>query len=72
MSRISRYKFLKKIFNNYLVIIEKRGNYYTYSIDAYMFYRKCNKDLSKVERLKINYVIINNLSIIEKKEYKDK
>ena len=71
MSKISRYKFLKKIFDNYLVLIYKDNKYYTYGIDAYMFYHKCNKDLDKVERLRINYVIVEGLEEIVKKEYKD-
>ena len=40
-------------------------------IDAYMFYRKCNKDIDKINRLHINYIIVNNLDIVDKKEYKD-
>ncbi len=71
MSRISRYKFLKKIFNNYIVLIYKDKRYYTYGIDAYMFYHKCNKDIRKVERLRINYVIVEGLEEVDKKEYKN-
>ena len=71
MSRISRYKFLKKIFNNYIVLIYKDSKYYTYGIDAYMYYRKCNKDIKKIERLKINYIIVDGLEEIEKNVYKN-
>ena len=36
-----------------------------------MFYRKCNKDIKKIERLRINYVIVDGLEEVVKKEYKD-
>ena len=61
MSRISRYKFLKKIFNNYIVLIYKDNKYYT----------KCNKDIKKIERLKINYIIVDGLEEVERKEYEN-
>ena len=71
MSRISRYKFLKKLFNNYIVLIYKDNKYYTYGVDAYMYYRKCNKDIKKIERLNINYIVVDGLEEKVKKEYEN-
>ena len=53
-----RYNVLKHIYQNYLILIIKNNKYYTY----------INRNLNKHE---INYIILNNLDIMVKKEYEN-
>ena len=60
-----RYKVLKKIYPYYLILIIKNNKYYTFDEDKLIFNylkRKLNN---------INYIILDNLDIIVKKEYEN-
>ena len=60
-----RYDVLKHIYQNYLILIIKNNKYYTFDEDKLIFNylkRKFNN---------INYIILNNLDIIIKKEYEN-
>ena len=60
-----RYNVLKHIYQNYLILIIKNNKYYTFDEDKLIFNylkRKFNN---------INYIILNNLDIIIKKEYEN-
>lgn len=62
-----RYNVLKHIYQNYLILIIKNNKYYTFDEDKLLF-NYTNKNLNKYE---INYIILNNLDIIIKKEYEN-
>ena len=62
-----RYNVLKHIYQNYLILIIKNNKYYTFDEDKLLF-NYINKNLNKYE---INYIILNNLDIIIKKEYEN-
>ena len=58
-----RYNVLKHIYQNYLILLIKNNKYYTFDEDKLIFNylkRKLNN---------INYIILDNLDIIVKKEY---
>ena len=60
-----RYEVIKKLYPNYLILIIKNNKYYTFDEDKLIFNylkRKFNN---------INYIILNNLDIIIKKEYEN-
>ena len=60
-----RYNVLKHIYQNYLILLIKNNKYYTFYEDKLIFNylkRKLNN---------INYIILDNLDIIVKKEYEN-
>ena len=66
----TRYKFIKKLYPNYLVIIKYADKLKSFRMDGLLLnYLIENKKIKKLNKLKINYVIVNNLDIIEIKEY---
>lgn len=66
MSMINRYKFIKNIYSDYLVIIYKLGNYYSFSYDKDILkYIKFKGNTNIIKRKRINYLVLNNLDIIE-------
>ena len=62
-----RYNVLKHFYQNYLILIIKNNKYYTFDEDK-LIYTYINRNLNKHE---INYIILNNLDIIVKKEYEN-
>lgn len=62
-----RYEVIKKLCPNYLILLIKNNKYYTFYEDKLIF-NYINKNLNKYE---INYIILNNLDIIVKKEYEN-
>ena len=69
---INRYKFTKNIYSDYLVIIYRLGNYYSFSYDNDILkYIKFKGNTNIIKRKRINYLILNNLDIIEINRYYD-
>lgn len=69
---INRYNFTKDIYSDYLVIIYRLGNYYSFSYDKDILkYIKFKGNTYILKRRKINYLILNNLDIIEINKYED-
>lgn len=62
-----RYNVLKYIYQNYLILLIKNNKYYTFDEDKIIF-NYINRNLNKYE---INYIILDNLDIIVKKEYEN-
>ena len=59
-----RYEVIKKLYPNYLILLIKNNKYYTFDEDKLIFNylkRKLNN---------INYIILDNLDIIVKKNMK--
>ena len=50
-----RYEVIKKLYPNYLILLIKNNKYYTFDED----------------KIIINYIILDNLDIIVKKEYEN-
>lgn len=69
---INRYKFTKNIYSDYLVIIYRLGNYYSFGYDNDILkYIKFKGNTNIIKRKRINYLILNNLDIIEINRYYD-
>lgn len=68
----TRYKFIKKIYPEYIILFYKRGNTYIYQEDYKMFKNfKNGKLITFIENEHINYLIVDNMKIIKKKNYFD-
>ncbi len=66
-----RYYELKKLFKDYIIIFIYKNNYKTINIDNKIIeYLKC-KNILDIKKYNLNYLIIDNLDIIEKKEYEN-
>ena len=61
MSLINRYNFLKRKFPNTLIIFYKKG-YYCIDFDKYIFER-FSYNINLLEKNRINFLIIDNLTI---------
>ena len=70
MSMINRYLFTKNVYNNYLVIIYRLGNYYSFYSDKEIIkYIKFKGNTRLLKQKRINYLILNNLDIVEINNY---
>ena len=70
MSLINRYIFIKRIYKDSLIIFIKNNKYYCIKEDKDIF-KICKNNISEVRKNKINYLIIDNLVVIESHFYKD-
>ena len=67
---INRYKFTKNIYSDYLVIIYRLGNYYSFYSDKEIIkYIKFKGNTRILKQKRINYLILNNLDIVEINNY---
>lgn len=72
MSRINRYKFTKNIYPDYIVLLTRKNKYITYDIDLKLIdYLEVDEDLTILDKLHINYLVLDDLEIINIKSYKD-
>ena len=72
MSRINRYKFTKNIYPDYIVLLNKKNKYITFDIDLKLIdYLEVDEDLTILDKLHINYLVLDDLEIINIKSYKD-
>lgn len=69
MSLMTRYKFLKKLFPNDMIIFYKKG-YYCVELDKYLFEWFFN-DINLLIKYNINFLIIDNLVIEKHFVFKD-
>ena len=68
----TRYKFFKKLYPRSLVIIKSNDKYKSFRKDGVLLdYIIDNFNLNKISKFKINYIILENLDIIEEKEFVD-
>jgi len=62
------YKFIKNIYKDYIIFIVKKDKYYTFKNDELIC--KCfNVSLDNINKYNLNYLVLDNLDIIEIKEY---
>ena len=60
----TRYKFIKKLYPNYLVIIKYNDKFKSFRNDCLLLnYLIDNNKIKKLNKLKINYVIVNNVNV---------
>ena len=65
MSKINRYKFIKKMYPDYLILLLKNNTLSSFEVDnlIYKYYH------NKVFKLNINYIILDNLDIVKLVKY---
>ena len=66
MGKLNRYKLTKKCYKDYVIILLIKNKLYTYINNKLVSF----KDINKLKKLHINYVILDNLDVIVKK-YED-
>ena len=72
MSAYNRYSFTKEVYPNYVVLLLKNGKYYSYGKDKMIIKYIGFKDRTNIFRKKkINYLVLDELDIVEKYEYLD-
>ena len=70
MGRMYWYEFTKKVFPKYIVFIVVNGKLVTYSNDLDILnYIGYKSKLSKLDKYKINYLVLDDLDIIEIRDY---
>lgn len=65
----NRYIFLKRVYHDYLIIFRKNEKFVSYGIDKELLDFLNFKRLKLLKRLKINYLVIENLTILEKEHF---
>ena len=68
MSLESRYLFLKKMYPTKVILIRKKDRYLSKGID-YLIFNYLNNNINNLKKLKISYILIENLEIIENNNY---
>ena len=72
VSAYNRYKFTKNVYHNHIVLLYKKNRYYTYGIDKKILeYIKFNNEPYMLRKYRINYLVLDELDIIENYEYMD-
>lgn len=72
MSAYNRYYFTKNIYPKYIIILLKKGKPYSFGLDRKILtYIKFKDKVSILQKNKINYLILDELDIIEIKDYVD-
>ena len=70
MSASNRYYFTKELYPNYLVLIIKKNKLISFGRERRLLeYIGFNGKINYIRRRKINYLILDNLDIIEIKNY---
>lgn len=70
MSMINRYNFTKNVYKDYIVLIVRKRKLYTFNQDKRILnYIGFNNKLYRIRKKEINYLILDDLDIIEIREY---
>lgn len=64
----NRFEFIKNIYKDYIIFIVKKDKYYMFGNDA-LICKHFDIDVRNVKKININYLILDNLDIIEIKKY---
>lgn len=68
----NRYSFTKKIYPKYLVIIQRKNKYFSFGNDLLILNSiNFNNKIEILNDKKINYLILDNLDIIDIRDYID-
>lgn len=65
MSLKNRYIFIKRTYPNTLVLFDKKNKFASYKSEREFLDFLKFKDLKDLNRLKINYIIISNMTILK-------
>ena len=65
----TRHDFIKNIYNDYIIIYNKNDNYYLYDYEFLYLFK--GKLINKLNKYHINYIIIDNMKIIDIIKYID-
>ena len=69
---INRYRFISYIYPSRIIIILRKGNYYVYNdSELILKYIKYKGNTLKLKDKHINYIVVENLDIVEIENYKD-
>ena len=72
MSAYNRYEFTKKVYPKYIIILLKKGKPYSFDIDRKILKHVGFKDKTYIlQKKKINYLVLDELDIVEKYDYDD-
>lgn len=72
MGRKYRYTFTKKVYPDYVVFIMRRGKLLTYDNDLMIInYIGYDNDINILDKYKINYLVLDDLDIVDIKKYND-
>ena len=72
MSAYNRYSFIKEVYSYYIVLLIKKDRYYSYGKDRKILeYIKFKNKTSILRKIKINYLVLDELDFVEKYEYLD-
>lgn len=72
MSAYNRYNFTKDVYPDYIVLLVKKDKYYSYGRDREVLeYIRFKNKTNILRKKKINYLVLDELDIIEKYEYLD-
>ena len=69
----TRYKFTKKLYKDYIIIMKIKKSYHIpdEELDIIGPFKKKGRLIDFLQENHINYLILDNMEIISKREYKD-
>ena len=65
----TRQKFVKKLYSDYIIIFRKKDYNYIYDYEFLNLFKDKISIINKLNKYYINYIIINNMKIINKKVF---
>lgn len=72
MSAYNRHSFTKEVYPDYVVLLYKNDRYYSYGRDrSILRYIGFKNKTNILRKNKINYLVLDELDIVEKYEYLD-
>lgn len=72
MSAYNRYSFTKRVYPDYIILLNKNNKYYSYGSDRMILdYIKFKNKTYILRKKKINYLVLDELDITEKMEFFD-
>ena len=67
----TRYNFIKRLYKDYIIIFKKNNNNYIYDYEFLRLFKDKLNIIDKLNKYHINYIIIDNMKIINIKKYSD-
>ena len=66
-----RYKFIKKLYKDYIIIFRKNNYNYIYNYEFLSLFNDKMSIISKLNKYHINYIILDNMKIVDIIMFKD-
>lgn len=67
----TRYNFIKRIYKDYIVIFTKNNDNYIYDYEFLFLFKDKISIISKLNKYHINYIILDNMKIVDTISFKD-